>query len=206
MGKAIGSYTNCCRIQFLIFFFLLFFDTALLSDDIPIPVNPVEPSVDIASFESFNQVQDINVSASISIQGIGEKKHVVIFPKTASVVEIFSGDFPGKRDVKLEDIFSFEITRWSGNKEKDTLVERAILVNGIGTTIIPPRENLDYNAIQNLKLSYISLMEPNVIILLVNELDAKSLLKEDKEIVEKLKIGYPVIISSYESIIASYGV
>ncbi len=119
MGKAIGSYTNCCRIQFLIFFFLLFFDTALLSDDIPIPVNPVEPSVDIASFESFNQVQDINVSASISIQGIGEKKHVVIFPKTASVVEIFSGDFPGKRDVKLEDIFSFEITRWSGNKEKE---------------------------------------------------------------------------------------
>lgn len=119
MGKAIGSYANCCRIQFLIFCFLLFFDTALLSDDIPVPVNPIEPSVDIASFESFNQVQDIKVSASISIQGIGEKKYVVIFPKTGSAVEIFSSDFPGKRNVKLEDIFSFEITRWLGNKDKE---------------------------------------------------------------------------------------
>ena len=90
-----------------------------MSDDIPIPISPIEPSVDIASFESFNQVQDINVSASISIQGMGEKKHVVIFPKTVSVVEIFSSDFPGKRDVKLEDIFSFEITRWLGSKDKE---------------------------------------------------------------------------------------
>lgn len=136
---------------------------------------------------------------------------------------VIKDDFPTKHlqstILKIKDFIDYSnqanevnisphlmIYEQSGNKEKDTLVERAILVNGIGTTIIPPRENLDYNAIQNLKLSYISLMEPNVVILLVNELDAKSLLKEDKEIVEKLKIDYPVIISSYESIIASYGV
>ena len=118
MGKAIRPYTNCCRIQFLIFCFLLFFDTALLSDDIPIPVNPVEPSVNTTSFELSNQIQDIKVSASISIQGMDEKKHIALFPQRNSVVEVFSSDFPGKRDVKLEDISSFEITRWLGNKEK----------------------------------------------------------------------------------------
>lgn len=120
MGKTIRPYPYCCRIQVLIacFFFFLFSQAAVLADDIPVPANPLEPIVDISPFKSFNQIQEIKVSAFITLHGMVEKKHVIVFPQINSTFEVFSDDFPGKKDVKLGDFYSLEIARWSGKEDK----------------------------------------------------------------------------------------
>lgn len=100
------------------FFLFLFFQTSILADDVSLPVNPLEPSVDISSLKSFNQANEVTVAAILYVQGRGEKKNILIFPRMDTIIEVFSEDFSGKKDVKLGDIVSLEITSWSGKKDK----------------------------------------------------------------------------------------
>jgi len=120
MGKTIRPYTHTCRIQFLIYFFLILFisDYAVSQEGIAVPENPRIPDVVVPGIDDVKDISVLKVKIRFNIYGRGEEQHKMIVPESLSEFEINSEDSGGVKKINFKDLAGFEIKEWAGIPDK----------------------------------------------------------------------------------------